>query len=86
MQAVSAARHTAQPMTLRDAVWREGRLATDWPCVALPIPLAWKPCIKAASHYPLALLLPVSLPVAIECQPTRALDVGAVIAVAWQRQ
>ena len=42
--------------------------------------------IKAASHYPLALLLPVSLPVAIECQPTRALDVGAVIAVAWQRQ
>jgi len=42
--------------------------------------------LKAASHYPLALLLPVSLPVAIECQPTRALDVGAVIAVAWQRQ
>ena len=42
--------------------------------------------LKAASHYPLALLLPVSLPVAIECQPMRALEVGAVIAVAWLRQ
>jgi len=30
----------------------------------------------------LALPLPVSLPAAIECQPTRALDVGAIIAVA----
>jgi len=29
MQAVSVALHTAQPMTLHGAVWREGRLVTD---------------------------------------------------------
>jgi len=59
MQAVPAARHTAQPMTLHGAVLREGRLATDWlhrapPIGAPPIKSEGKLTRQEGRHWQLA--------------------------------